>query len=158
MAGDFHGLGEGICSPLITCNLGTHLAQRDWHCIAEQPAPAPHLAHPEGHAALGIVLVTVPCISHISHRGSSTRDASRTGGRILWACNLSGQRKEGLVTCLWLNWDVFCRESVLSTQGGGVRVRRDLIPASVMNTIPPLGIGAVSLNSVTKAPIPYKKS
>ena len=28
--------------------------------IAEQPAPAPQLAHPEGCAALRIVLVTVP--------------------------------------------------------------------------------------------------
>ena len=32
--------------------------------IAEQPAPAPHLAHPEGCAALRIVLVTVPRVSH----------------------------------------------------------------------------------------------
>jgi len=31
--------------------------------IAEQPAPAPHLAHPEGCAALRIVLVTVPRVS-----------------------------------------------------------------------------------------------
>ena len=33
---------------------------RDWYFIAGQPAPAPHLAHPEGYAALHIVLVTVP--------------------------------------------------------------------------------------------------
>ena len=26
--------------------------QRDWYFIAEQPAPAPHLARPEGRAAL----------------------------------------------------------------------------------------------------------
>ena len=32
---------------------------RDWWCIAEQLAPAPHLAHPEGCADLCIVLVTV---------------------------------------------------------------------------------------------------
>ena len=25
---------------------------RDWYFIAEQPAPAPHLARPEGHSAL----------------------------------------------------------------------------------------------------------
>jgi len=36
---------------------------RDWYFIAEQPAAAPHLAHPEGWAALRIVLVTVPRIS-----------------------------------------------------------------------------------------------
>ena len=35
------------------------LRERDWYFIAEQPAPAPHLAHPEGCAALRIVLVTV---------------------------------------------------------------------------------------------------
>ena len=33
---------------------------RDWYVIAEQPAPAPHLSHPEGCAALRIVLLTVP--------------------------------------------------------------------------------------------------
>jgi len=38
--------------------------QRDWYDIAEQPAAAPHLAHPEGCAALRIVLVTVPRVSH----------------------------------------------------------------------------------------------
>ena len=38
-------------------------AERDWYFIAEQPAPALHLAHPEGRAALRIVLVTVPRVS-----------------------------------------------------------------------------------------------
>ena len=38
-------------------------AHRDWYFIAEQPAPAPNLAHPEGCAALRIVLVTVPRVS-----------------------------------------------------------------------------------------------
>ena len=37
--------------------------QRDWYFIAEQLAPAPHLAHPEGCTALRIVLVTVPRVS-----------------------------------------------------------------------------------------------
>jgi len=36
---------------------------RDWYFIAEQPAPAPHLAHLEACAALRIVLVTVPHVS-----------------------------------------------------------------------------------------------
>ena len=36
---------------------------RDWYSIDEQPAPAPHLAHPEGCAAQRIVLVTVPHVS-----------------------------------------------------------------------------------------------
>ena len=36
---------------------------RDWYFIAEPPAPATHLAHPEGCAALRIVLLTVPRVS-----------------------------------------------------------------------------------------------
>ena len=36
---------------------------RDWYFIAEQPAPAPHLARPEGRAALRIVLVTALRVS-----------------------------------------------------------------------------------------------
>ena len=42
------------------------VTQRDWYFIAEQPAPAPHLAHPEGCAALLIVLVTVPRVNSVS--------------------------------------------------------------------------------------------
>ena len=34
----------------------THNSRRDWYIIAEQPAPAPHLAHPGGRATLRIVL------------------------------------------------------------------------------------------------------
>ena len=34
-----------------------------WYFIAEQPPPAPHLAHPEGCATLRIVLVPVPRVS-----------------------------------------------------------------------------------------------
>ena len=33
-----------------------HVLPRDWYAIAEGPAPAPHLAHPQGCAALLIVL------------------------------------------------------------------------------------------------------
>jgi hypothetical protein len=36
---------------------------RDWYLIPEQPAPAPHLAHPDGCAALRVVLLTVPRVS-----------------------------------------------------------------------------------------------
>ena len=39
------------------------LHQRDWYFIAEQPAPAPHLARPEGRAALTHVLIAVPRVS-----------------------------------------------------------------------------------------------
>ena len=38
--------------------------QRDWYFIDEQPVPELHHAHPEGCAALHIVLVTVPRVSH----------------------------------------------------------------------------------------------
>ena len=43
---------------------GTPLLKRDWYFIAEQPAPALHLAHPEGCAALRMALVTVPRVSY----------------------------------------------------------------------------------------------
>ena len=39
---------------------GVHL--RDWYSIAEQAAPAPHLAHPRECAAFCIALATVPRI------------------------------------------------------------------------------------------------
>ena len=41
---------------------------RDWYFIAEQPAPAPHLPHLGGCAALGIVLVTVTRVSRSCER------------------------------------------------------------------------------------------
>jgi len=47
-------------NPSSTSNLQP---QRDWYFVAEQPAPAPHLAHPEGCAALRVVLVTLPRVS-----------------------------------------------------------------------------------------------
>ena len=39
------------------------MGERDWYSIAEQPAPAPHLAHPEGCTVLRIVLVILPLVS-----------------------------------------------------------------------------------------------
>jgi len=45
---------------------GAHSSSKgegDWYFSAEQPAPAPRLAHPEGCDALRIVLVTVPRVS-----------------------------------------------------------------------------------------------
>ena len=43
--------------------------ERDWYFIAEHPAPAPHLAHPEGCAALRINLsypaYTVQCAAFV---------------------------------------------------------------------------------------------
>jgi len=53
-----------VPSPLVS---GSHFTrfrgERDWYFIAEQPAPAPHLAHPEACAALCIVLVAVLRVS-----------------------------------------------------------------------------------------------
>ena len=46
----------------------------DWYFIAEQPAPAPHLAHSEGCAALRIVLVTVPRVSRFREHFSDGLD------------------------------------------------------------------------------------
>ena len=53
---------EPLCTPVQSGDSDLGLG-RDWYRIAEQPAPAPHLAHPEGCAALRIVLVTVPRVS-----------------------------------------------------------------------------------------------
>ena len=43
--------------------VGFPTPERDWYFIAEQPAPASHLAHSKGCAALRTVLVTVSCVS-----------------------------------------------------------------------------------------------
>ena len=68
------------------------MVQRDWYFSAEQPAPAPHLARPEGCAALRIVLVTVPRVSrscenfpdgfdlHLLQVRYSRRDADHSNG------------------------------------------------------------------------------
>ena len=37
------------------CPLTPEFLLRDWYFIAEQPTPAPHLAHPEGCAAIRVV-------------------------------------------------------------------------------------------------------
>ena len=49
--------------PCIKHESARDRALRDWYLIAEQPAPALHLARPEGRAAPRIVLVTVTRIS-----------------------------------------------------------------------------------------------
>ena len=47
---------------------------RDWYLIAKQPAPAQHLAHPEGCAARRILLVTVPRVSRSCQHSPSGLD------------------------------------------------------------------------------------
>ena len=52
-------LGELIAvgqESFLTQLLQVHHVASDWYFIAEQPAAAPHLARPEGCAALRIVL------------------------------------------------------------------------------------------------------
>ena len=44
-------------------SLTSTFLERGWYFIAEQPAPAPHLAHPKGCAVPRIVLATVPRVS-----------------------------------------------------------------------------------------------
>ena len=63
---------KGVANSLISCRapptppphdaVREHV-QRNWYFIAKQPAPAPHLAHPEECAALRIVLVTLHRVS-----------------------------------------------------------------------------------------------
>ena len=54
--------GKLLAKILAACILPPTIP-RDWYSIAERPAPAPHLAHPEGCAALRIVLLTAPRVS-----------------------------------------------------------------------------------------------
>ena len=52
-------------------------AKRAWYFIAEQPVPAPHLAHPAGCAALRTVLVTVPPLLREYSRMDSISNSDR---------------------------------------------------------------------------------
>ena len=55
--------------------------QGDWYFVAEQPAPAPHLAHPERCATLRIVLVTLPRVSRsCEHSGVQRHPLAGEGG------------------------------------------------------------------------------
>ena len=70
-------------------------AHRDCYFIAEQPAPAPHLAHSEGRAALRVVLVTVPRVSRSCEHFSDGFDLhllqwGRTHGVKPWWCEQRG--------------------------------------------------------------------
>ena len=47
----------------MVVSAAANLPGGDWYFIAEEPTPAPHLAPPEGCAALRIVLVTVARVS-----------------------------------------------------------------------------------------------
>ena len=53
--------------------------RRDWYFIAEQPAPAPHLARPEGRAAL----------THIWGLGCRVRGYARAARGTAW-CAVGG--------------------------------------------------------------------
>ena len=53
-----------VAAIALHCKRMLTFVKRDWYLIAEQTAPAPHLAHPEGFVALRIVLGTVPRVSH----------------------------------------------------------------------------------------------
>ena len=52
-----------VAATRLVCEPGKSNVVRDWCFISEQAAPALHFAHPEGCAALRIVLVTVPRVS-----------------------------------------------------------------------------------------------
>ena len=47
--------GSGVRGEFVLVEYVGVRFKRDWYFIAEKPAPAPHLAHPEGCAALRIV-------------------------------------------------------------------------------------------------------
>ena len=58
---------------------------RDWYHIAERPAPAPHLAHLEGCAALLMEPVTVPRVSRSCERFPDESGCDLQGA-LSWHC------------------------------------------------------------------------
>ena len=67
--GSLHGRGhpEGYHLAPVRAHL-----PRDWYFIAEQPAPAPHPARPEGRAALTLMLSCQPPMNQCAqYRGTS---------------------------------------------------------------------------------------
>ena len=71
------------------------LTQRDWYFIAEQPAPAPHLARPEGRAALTHICYLL-CSVSAALASSLTHIFSRTS--VFWCRNVeTGQAKTQLI-------------------------------------------------------------
>ena len=58
-----HRYSRSFLSPRDKMCLTSVQEERDWYVIAEQSAPAPHLAHPKRCADLRNVVVTVPCVS-----------------------------------------------------------------------------------------------
>ena len=49
-----------LALPRVSFDIACVSCERDWYFIVIQPAPAPHLAHPEGRAAPRIVLLLCP--------------------------------------------------------------------------------------------------
>ena len=47
----------------VGCQLEDSRSEKDWYFMAEQPAPAPHRARPDGRAAPCFVLFTLPRVS-----------------------------------------------------------------------------------------------
>jgi hypothetical protein len=66
------------------------LTERGWYFIAEQPAPAPHLARPEGCAALCIVLVTVPNSHPLTFPGAVSGRTAAMSRRMSSASQAAG--------------------------------------------------------------------
>ena len=89
--------------------------QRDWYFGAEHPAPAPHLAYPEGCAALRIVLVAVPRVSRFCEHFPDGFDLHllRRGARIPEACSKLIRRLKFTVDLVQLTVH-FCRRFSLT--------------------------------------------
>ena len=82
-------------------------AERAWSLITEQAAPAPHLAYPEGRAALRTVLVTVPRVSRSCEKKNGW---IRSPPPTMWGLEL---RVEG----------TGCGGSGFRVQGSGFRIQ-----------------------------------
>jgi len=80
-------LGSGGIAPVSLLDHRRRMLRKlpcakDWYFIAEQPAPAPHLPHPEGCAALSTVLVTVPRVGRSCEHFPDGFDLHLIQGRV----------------------------------------------------------------------------
>jgi len=68
---------KSLCSPLCAVRCQLSGESRDWYCIAEQPAPAPHLAHPVGSRFQSTAWNMPPLLNSTVCNGAPLPDSQR---------------------------------------------------------------------------------
>ena len=103
----------GVFAYVFLSEIPVLSAERDWYFNAEQPAPAPLLAHPEECAAPRIVLVTVPRVSRSCEHFRCPQCGA--GGRTL--CGFEDSVQLGLLArVLSAVWGLWRKGAALETQ------------------------------------------